>query len=162
MLRFASQVTQLGLALEQFLPILQNRLLPSVSLADQVSVIYQVDQALSLTYKTVRRFRSESSNLYGISAESQICLSEPWSSRPRLLELLRLAIECTEQTIAERTREMGSAIDDEQMIDYGQERRLDDLNQAGAELQRDLKEYMAEMADYALAMHQERMAFLQR
>ena len=156
---------RLGSALEELLPVLQRYLGPISTGNQRASVLMQVDQSLSLTYKAIQRFRNDSSNLYGLSTETQLCLSEPWSSRPRLLELLRLAFVSTEEIVTERTRELGSGVNEEETIQYGAAREMTTSSAAGREekiLQRDFKNYMTELADYALAMHQERMAYLQR
>lgn len=73
----------------------------------------------------------------------------------------------TDSLLIERSRVIGSSIDDDTNVAYGSGDRLR-TGRAGAsieeerETQRLLKSYLVELADYALAMHQERMSYLQR
>lgn len=132
-------------------------------------MLCQVDRDLTLSYKAISRHRIENGSLYGIplGPDAQTCLSEPWSSQPRLLELMRLAFETTDDLLLERRRVLGSNIDDEKVSEYGSttkgagkrgQRTLEDER----ETQRSLKAYLVELADHTLAMHQERMSYLQR
>lgn len=167
---FRTQVGQLGRALEALLPILRRETDPSsrdASLASRTLTTQHVAEILSITYRSVLRFRAESSNLYAITNSDQTCLSEPWTSRSTSLSLLRLTVERLEQVIRERSRELGSNVDNEDLIEYG---RADEGGLGGSRevrereerhTQKSLKEQFAELSDYALAMHQERMAYLE-
>lgn len=136
---------------------------PHATLSARSDAVYQVAQTLCATYKTTLRFRRESANVYGITDNDQTCLSEPWSSRSQLLELMRAAIEALESIIDARTREMGSNIDNETELEYGQFVSANaSREREERERQKNLRDCTAELADYALAMHQERMAYLQR
>ena len=167
---FRTQVGLLGRALESLLPVLQRETdakSRDVSLPSRTMATQQVAQILSVTYRSVLRFRAESRNLYAITNSDQTCLSEPWTSRSTLLSLLRLTIERLEQVIRERSRELGSNVDNEDLIEYG---RADEGGLGASRemrereerhTQKSLKEHLAELSDYALAMHQERMAYLE-
>lgn len=155
----------LPFALEKLLPLLRKRLsAPNATLLARSEAVYQVAQSLCATYKAVVRFRRESANYYGITDGDQTCLSEPWSSRSQLLELMRSAIEALESIIDARTRELGSNIDNETDLEYGQSANSarGSTERAERERQKALRDFAAELSDYALAMHQERMAYLQR
>lgn len=149
----------MGSALEQMLQPLQQRATAPTPLSSRTACIHQVDEILTIAYKALLRSRIENSDLYGLPAsDAQVCLSEPWSSRPKLLRLLVSAFEFTERIVQERSSDLGTAVDDEEQIDYGAAGQ----DKQEKETQKELKDFMAEIADYALAMHQERMAYLQR
>lgn len=160
----------MGKLLESYLPLLQQRgTSTALPLNERSNVLCQVDRDLSLFYKAIARHRIEHGSLYGIplGPDSQTCLTAPWSSQPQLLELMRLAFETTDAVLLERSRVLGSNIDDEKTAEYGSsnkgpgkrgQRTLEDER----EMQRSLKAYLIELADYTLAMHQERMSYLQR
>ena len=77
---------------------------------------------------------------------------------------MRASIEALESIIDARTREMGSNIDNETDLEYGQTGNTakGSREREERERQKNLRDFTAELADYALAMHQERMAYLQR
>ena len=151
--------------MEKLLPILRRHLTtPNASLRARSDAVFQVAQTLCSVYKTVLRFRKESANVYGITDNDQTCLSEPWSSRSQLLELVRATLEALESIIDSRTRELGSNIDNETDLDYGGgvNSIQGGRDREERERQKSLRDFAAELSDYALAMHQERMAYLQR
>lgn len=164
------QADRLADLFEEYLPILEQRgTNASLPLTERTSVLHQIDRDLSLTYKALTRHRIEQGNLYGIplGPDSQTCLSEPWSSRPRVLKLMRLAFEATDKLLVERSRVLGSNIDDDRAGEYGSSSQVANGRTGMSlederEIQRVLKAYLVELADYTLAMHQERMSYLQR
>lgn len=156
--------------LAEYLPILQQQALNTASpLSERTSILFQADRDLSLVFKALSRHRIEQSGLYGIplGPDSQTCLSEPWSSRRKLLELLRTAFNATDDLLSERSRTIGSSIDDDTTADYGPSAHYPTARSGASmeeerDTQRRLKSYLVELADYTLAMHQERMSYLQR
>jgi hypothetical protein len=152
--------------LEQMLPLLEVRVLPSaLPLKDRSIALQQIDRALCLALKAASRHRVEQGNLYGIpvSSDSQTCLSAPWTSTPTLLELLRFAFDATDSILVERRQVIGSNVDDDRAQEYGSAAHIrKGTVEEEKEVQHLLKSYLVELADYALAMHQERMSYLQR
>lgn len=166
----AKQGDELSKLLEEYLPLLQQQgVSTALPLNERTAILYQVDRDLTLSYKATIRHRIEHGSLYGIplGPDSQTCLSEPWSSRPKLLELMRLAFDTTDKLLLERSRVIGSNIDDDKGLDYGSTNKVTS-GRFGAsvederETQRILKAHLVELADYTLAMHQERMSYLQK
>lgn len=167
---FSQQLNRLEVLLEAYLPVLQSQAVEaSLPLNERTHTLFQVDRDLALVYRAVNRHRVEQGNLYGIplGPDSQTCLSEPWTSRPTLLKLLRLAFEATEALLTERSREIGSNIDDSGADEYGstlhlQSGRVVANIEEERQTQHLLKAYLVDLADHTLAMHQERMSYLQR
>lgn len=170
LLNVLCQADRLGQLLEEYLPLVQHRgVSTTIPLNERTALLYQVDRDLTLSYKATTRHRIEQGSLYGIplGPDSQTCLSEPWSSQAKLLELMRLAFDTTDNLLLERSRVLGSNIDDDKGLEYGSSNKVAS-GRSGAsvederETQRVLKAYLVELADYTLAMHQERMSYLQR
>jgi nuclear pore complex protein Nup133 len=106
-------------------------------------------------YNSVLRYRRETAGLYCIDPKANA--AEPRSSRPSMLDTLQWHFDATERTIQERSREYGTAVDDDQAI-FG---RADDGGAVDNKaLQAELKRHLADLANSLLAMFEERVAFL--
>lgn len=91
------------------------------------------------------RHREETSEKYGITRSES--LLEPWTCTPNVLDALEHLVSLTENIIRERSREQGSALDEEPVRFGGN----GSTSTAGAELsagqavQRELKEQLCEL-----------------
>jgi hypothetical protein len=74
-----------------------------------------------------------------------------------MLDSLQWHFDATERTVQERSREYGTAVDDEPAL-FG--RTVEDLAVDSKALQSELKRQLADLANSLLAMFEERVAFL--
>lgn len=119
----------------------------------------QVAEVLTLAYKTITRFRQENNVIYGTGTD-QTCLTEPWSSAGNLTTLSRKTFEGVMALIEQRSTRLGTAIDNETSTGASRSSASAEVQQQ-QDQQHLLKNYAADLADVTLAMHQERMAYLE-
>lgn len=140
-------------------------MLANLALLERSTALLDIDHCLASVLKATLRHRIEFGQLYGIplGPDSQTCLSEPWSSRPATLHLLRDTFEATVKLLQERTNVLGSTVDEEAEGTYGSihSRSQTPSQEDEQKRQHVLKNLLVDLGDYTLAMHQERLAYLQ-
>jgi hypothetical protein len=97
--------------------------------------------------------------------------TEPWTSTLNLLDILQSHYEATLDILQQRTREFGSAMDDERAPFGADSANLlmgadEDANGVSSDksqwLHHTLKDQLIELVEKSLAMMRERMTFLER
>jgi hypothetical protein len=116
------------------------------------------------TCKAAFNHREESNAKYGI--ERAETLSEPWTSTSPSVDSLEYLVSYTETIIGKRSREFGSALDEEPVRFGGAEEESRPTQGAGNDLhsgqavQREFKEQLCELAAALFIAFEERMRYL--
>ncbi|BGP22727.1 hypothetical protein JCM10295v2_001618 [Rhodotorula toruloides] len=114
----------------------------------------EANEAVLLAFNAVARHRKETSSHYGL--DSSFIPSEPWSSRPVLLDSLQWQFEATDTLLSERVRELGARVDEEQAR-FG---RAADLSEKQG-VQAELKTQMVGVAEFVFSAFEERLLYLE-
>ncbi|KAJ8295400.1 Nucleoporin nup132 [Rhodotorula toruloides] len=114
----------------------------------------EANEAVLLALNAVAHHRKETSSHYGLDSSS--IPSEPWSSRPLLLDSLQWHFEATDGLLRERVRELGARFDEEQAR-FG---RGADMSEKQA-IQAELKTQMAGVAEHVFSAFEERLLYLE-
>ncbi|BGP13786.1 hypothetical protein JCM10213v2_001724 [Rhodosporidiobolus nylandii] len=150
---FRTKVAALGPVLEE--ASRQAKAVVSVSAvgSEEKSVhLQEANQIILLAFNALTRHRSDTSAIYGLSSTS--LPSEPWSSRPTLLDLLQWHFDATDSLLRERVRDFGTNVE--------QEARYTDGSLLGGQqqMQAELRRQMASLAEFAFVAFEERLLFL--
>ncbi|KAI5479591.1 nuclear pore complex protein Nup133 [Pseudohyphozyma bogoriensis] len=155
---FRTQVSSIGLVLEHVTKLAKSTLAASGSSDLKSPTLQEANHLVLLVFNAVARFRADSGALYGL--DPNLHPLEAWSSRPIVLENLQWHFDSTDALLRERSRELGTSVDDEQPKYTGRSRgaSVDVSNQQV--LQAELKKQMASLADFVFGMYEERLSFL--
>ena len=89
------------------------------------------------------RQRSDTAPLYGLDLTS--IPVQPWTSRPALIDSLQYLFEAAEQAVKDSSRDLGST---------------GDALSVNRNIQNDLKASLCDLADFLLALYEERLQYL--
>ncbi|GAA5863802.1 hypothetical protein JCM1840_005771 [Sporobolomyces johnsonii] len=151
---FRSKLASLGKVIEEVSKQAKAVVSSTAAATDVKSpVLYEANQVAVLVLTAVARHRKDTARLYGL--DSSIIPSEPWSSRPALLDGLQWHFDATDALLRERVRDFGANVDEEQ-AKYGP---VDVTNQQA--MQAELKKQMAAVAEFVFSAFEERLLYLQ-
>lgn len=108
---------------------------------------------MQLAYQAVARHRRDTAKHYGLDSTIP---SEPWSSRPVLLEALQWHFDSTDSLLRELVRDFGAHADGADGSRHG----LGDVSSPQA-LQGELRAQMAGLAEFAFSASEERLQYLE-
>ncbi|CDR42823.1 RHTO0S07e04500g1_1 [Rhodotorula toruloides] len=109
---FRTKVSGLGNVLEEVTRRAEAVAESTQASAEEKSMhLREANEAVLLALNAVARHRKETSSHYGLDSSS--IPSEPWSSRPLLLDSLQWHFEATDGLLRERVRELGARVDEE-------------------------------------------------
>lgn len=162
----SKQITALGSVLEevskQAKAFVSSSQVPS---GDKSLHLQEANQLHLLASSAVTRHRAETSAAYGLSPSNSSSLSsssssEPWSSRPALLEAVQWHFDATDSLLRERVRDFGANVD-EGRAGAGAGGKGDFARDQQA-MQGELKRQMASLAEVVWDRIEERLEFLVR
>jgi nuclear pore complex protein Nup133 len=122
--------------------------------ASRFPTLWAYTRLSQLALNAVAGHRKGTSSHYGLDSSS--IPSEPWSSRPLLLDSLQWHFEATDGLLRERVRELGARVDEEQAR-FG---RGADMSEKQA-VQAELKMQMAGVAEFVFSAFEERLLYLE-
>ncbi|KAM0792359.1 hypothetical protein ACM66B_005039 [Microbotryomycetes sp. NB124-2] len=147
---FRRKVASLGNVLETVSNETKMRLSGTTSSQAKAALLLEANEAFVVVYGAASRYRRQCAKYYGLFVD--VCPTEPWFSRPALLERLQWHFETTETTLRELDRQFGSSATAVSTTDNGQDRRQD--------VQSELKSQMVSLAEHLFSAWEERILFL--
>ncbi|GAA6006390.1 uncharacterized protein JCM10292_002672 [Rhodotorula paludigena] len=120
---------------------------------DKALHLHEANQIVLLAYQAVARHRRDTAKHYGLDSTIP---SEPWSSRPVLLEALQWHFDSTDSLLHELVRDLGAHADGADGSRHG----LGDVSTPQA-LQGELRAQMAGLAEFAFSAFEERLQYLE-
>lgn len=154
---YAFQIPHLGSLLEEVDKTLRNAL-NSAAHQDRGALLHEacqinivrfslhrmgITEYLQLVFNAILKHRTDTANLYGLD-QSAIPV-QPWTSRPALIEGLQYLFEAAEHAIKDSSRDSGST---------------GDALATNRNVQNDLKACLCDLADFLLALYEERLQYL--
>ncbi|ORY72608.1 methyltransferase type 11 [Leucosporidium creatinivorum] len=150
---FRTKVASLGAVVEQVSRSAKAFISDSTQSSDSRSIVLQeANHVLITVYTAVARHRRDTATHYGL--DPSVLPTEPWSSRPIILDGLQWHFESTDALLRERVRDFGTSLEEEQ-AKFG---ALDLSNQQT--MQGELKKQMASLAEFVFSAFEERILYL--
>ncbi|GAA5979128.1 hypothetical protein JCM11641_008435 [Rhodosporidiobolus odoratus] len=150
---FRTKIAALGPVLEEVSKQAKAVMAGSSAGTEEKSVhLQEANQIVLLAYNALTRHRADTPTLYGL--DPSLLPSEPWSSRPALLEPLQWLFDATDSLLRERVRDFGANV--EQEARYGEGSLMGSQQQ----MQVELKRQMESLAEFAFSAFEERLLFL--
>ncbi|GAA5843798.1 hypothetical protein JCM9279_000149 [Rhodotorula babjevae] len=103
---FRTKVGAVGKVLEEVAKQAKGGVDSSVGAEEKSEKLFEANQVILAAFKAVSRHRADTAQHYGLTSSAEP--TEPWSSRPVLLEALQWHFDATDALLRERVRELGS------------------------------------------------------
>ncbi|GAA5922516.1 hypothetical protein JCM3775_005758 [Rhodotorula graminis] len=139
---FRTKVGAVGNVLEEVAKQAKGVVDSSVGAEDKSEKLFEANQVILAAFKAVARHRADTAQHYGLTSSAEP--TEPWSSRPVLLEALQWHFDATDALLRERVRELGA-----------QQRKGAVKGEPD-----ELRSQMAGVAEFAFSAFEERLRYL--
>ncbi|GAA5890992.1 hypothetical protein JCM8208_003123 [Rhodotorula glutinis] len=103
---FRTKVGAVGNVLEEVAKQAKGVVDSSVGAEEKSEKLFEANQVILAAFKAIARHRADTAQHYGLSSSAEP--TEPWSSRPVLLEALQWHFDATDALLRERVRELGA------------------------------------------------------
>ncbi|GAA5848319.1 hypothetical protein JCM8547_004477 [Rhodosporidiobolus lusitaniae] len=121
-------------------------------------LLQEANQIHLLAFTALTRHRAEAPKLYGLDPST--LPSEPWSSRPSLLESQQWHFDATDSLLRERVRDFGANVDAASSSGSGIRGKKADFAGDQQAMQAELKRQMSVLAEVVFEAYEERLLFL--